>query len=163
MTNDQLSNNRVASNSRTLIATNTCHVSNVLPLTHCGIVTPYGYLNLGQHWLRQWLIAWRHQVIIWTNVDLPLAKSRDNYLMIRFYSSVPGANELTISTAQYDSIQYIPSNMHTGVSRFILHTTKYKTKQNMFDILHADDIKSPTIITKYIFFDFTFNKITCTP
>ena len=26
--------------------------------------------NLGQHWFRQWLVAWRHQAIAWTNVDL---------------------------------------------------------------------------------------------
>ena len=26
--------------------------------------------DLGQHWLRQWLVAWWHQVITWTNVDL---------------------------------------------------------------------------------------------
>ena len=24
---------------------------------------------LRQHWLRQWLVAWRHQAITWTNVD----------------------------------------------------------------------------------------------
>ena len=28
------------------------------------------YLDLSQHWLRQCLVAWRHQVITWTNVDL---------------------------------------------------------------------------------------------
>ena len=40
-------------------------------LTHCGLVTPYGDINLWQHWLRQWLAAWRHQAIAWTfNVDL---------------------------------------------------------------------------------------------
>ena len=35
-----------------------------------GLVTPYGDRDLGQHWLRQWLVAWRHQAITWTNVDL---------------------------------------------------------------------------------------------
>ena len=37
-----------------------------LGLTHCGIVTPYGEINIGQHWL----VAWRHKVIAWTNVGL---------------------------------------------------------------------------------------------
>ena len=32
---------------------------------------PYGEMDLGQHLLRQWLVAWRHQGITWTNVDLP--------------------------------------------------------------------------------------------
>ena len=25
------------------------------------LVTPYGHIKLGQHWLRQWLVAWWHQ------------------------------------------------------------------------------------------------------
>ena len=37
--------------------------------THWGLVTPYGDVDLGQHWLRYWLVAWRHQAITWTNVD----------------------------------------------------------------------------------------------
>ena len=32
-------------------------------LTHCGPVTRYGDIDLGQHWFRQWLVAWRHQAI----------------------------------------------------------------------------------------------------
>ena len=39
-------------------------------LTDCGLVTPYGHIELDRHWLRLWLIAWQHQVIISTNVDL---------------------------------------------------------------------------------------------
>ena len=39
-------------------------------LTHYGLETPYGDIGLGQHWLRQWLVAWWHQTITWTNVDL---------------------------------------------------------------------------------------------
>ena len=31
-------------------------------LTHCGLVTPYGDIDLGQHWVRSWLVVWRHQV-----------------------------------------------------------------------------------------------------
>ena len=37
-------------------------------LTHCGLVMPYGGIDWGQHWLRWWLVAWRHQAITWTNV-----------------------------------------------------------------------------------------------
>ena len=39
-------------------------------LTHCGLVTQHGVMDLGQHWLRYWLVAWWHQAITWTNVDL---------------------------------------------------------------------------------------------
>ena len=39
-------------------------------LTHLGLVTPYGDIDLGPCWLRWWLTAWWHQAIIWTNIDL---------------------------------------------------------------------------------------------
>ena len=40
-------------------------------LTYCVLATPYGDIDLGQHWLRWWLVAWWHQAIAWTNVGLP--------------------------------------------------------------------------------------------
>ena len=49
-------------------------------LTHCGLVTPYGDRDLGQLWLRQWLVAWRHQAITWTNVDWSSVKSSDIHI-----------------------------------------------------------------------------------
>ena len=49
-------------------------------LTHCGLVTPYGDINLGQHWLRQWLVAWWHQAITWTNIDLSSVRSSGIHL-----------------------------------------------------------------------------------
>ena len=38
-------------------------------LTHCSLVTTYDHKDLGGHWLMQWLGAWRHQAITWTNAD----------------------------------------------------------------------------------------------
>ena len=38
-------------------------------LTNHGLVRPYGDLGLGQHRLREWLVAWWHQAITWTNTD----------------------------------------------------------------------------------------------
>ena len=84
-------------------------------LTHCGLVTPYGSRDLGQHWFRYWLVAWRHQAITWTNVDLSSLWSSDVHLraisleisqpsatkinlkiiFLWFYWNLPGANELT--------------------------------------------------------------------
>ena len=47
---------------------------NLLPdlseLTPCGI----GDIELSQYWLRQWLIAWRHKAIAWTNPDFSLVR-----------------------------------------------------------------------------------------
>ena len=49
-------------------------------LTQCGLVTPYGGRDLGQHWLRQWIVAWRHQSITWTNVDVSSVRLSDIHL-----------------------------------------------------------------------------------
>ena len=85
-----------------------------LSLTHCGLVTPYGGRDLGQHWFRQWLVAWRHQAITSTNVDLSSLWSSDVHLraisleisqpsvtkislkiiFLRLYWNLPGTNEL---------------------------------------------------------------------
>ena len=33
-----------------------------------------GIIELGKHWLRQWLAAWWHQAITWTNVDFDMSR-----------------------------------------------------------------------------------------
>ena len=38
-------------------------------LIRCGPLIPYGAIDLDQHWLRQRLVAWKHQAITGTNVD----------------------------------------------------------------------------------------------
>ena len=83
-------------------------------LTHCGLVTPFGGRDLGQHLFREWLVAWRHQAITWTNVDLSSLRPSDVHLRAisleilqpsvtkisfkiifqTFYWNLPGANEL---------------------------------------------------------------------
>ena len=56
-----------------LFALRTC-----LFLTHWGLVTPCGDRDLGQHWLRLWPVAWRHQAITLTNVDLSSVRFSNN-------------------------------------------------------------------------------------
>ena len=56
-----------------------CHKP-LTALTHCGLVKPYGNRDLGQHWLRQWLVAWQHQAITWTNVDWSSVKFSDIHI-----------------------------------------------------------------------------------
>ena len=85
-------------------------------LTHCGLATPYGDKELSQHWPRKWLVAWRHQAITWTNVDLqsvrscgihrralscedlkiPISKTRLKITLLESHSDIPGANELIV-------------------------------------------------------------------
>ena len=38
-------------------------------LTHCGLVTSYGNIDLGLDWLRLWHATWLHQAINWNNYD----------------------------------------------------------------------------------------------
>ena len=44
-------------------------------------MTPYGDIDLGQHWLRCWFVAWRHRYITWTNTDASSVKSSNIHLM----------------------------------------------------------------------------------
>ena len=98
-------------------------------LTHCGLVTPYGGMDLGQHWFREWLVAWRHQAITRTNVDLSSIRHsrihlraisqeipqpwilkidslKFNYL--QFHSNLPGANELNIwAPTEYHPVYHL--------------------------------------------------------
>ena len=60
----------------------------VISLSHCGLVTPYGDMELGRHWLRQWLVAWRHQAITWTNVDSSLVRSHGILLRALLFDDV---------------------------------------------------------------------------
>ena len=84
-------------------------------LTHWGLVMPYGDNDLGQHWFRQWLVAWRHQAITWTNVYLSSVKFCDKHLWAisieiphvsidnisvkiayrKFIENLPGVNKLS--------------------------------------------------------------------
>ena len=43
------------------------------------LVMPYGKIDLGQHWLRYWLVAWQYQPITLINVNL-IVRSRDIHL-----------------------------------------------------------------------------------
>ena len=36
--------------------------------------------KLGQHWFRQWLVAWGHQAKTWTNADLSSMRSSNNHI-----------------------------------------------------------------------------------
>ena len=102
-----------------------------ISLIHCGLVTPYGEIDLGQHWLRQWLVAWQHQAITWTNVDLSSGSSNDIHLRVisqdipqpwntyinleiiflKCYSNLPEANELNSCTFWNDLMEALKSEL----------------------------------------------------
>ena len=71
----------------------------IIFLTHCGLVTPYGNRDLGQHWLRWWFVAWRHQAITRTNVDLSSVTSKDIHLEeISWEMSQPSIAKMNLIT-----------------------------------------------------------------
>ena len=49
-------------------------------LTHSGLAMPNEDIELCQHWLKEWLVAWWHQAITWTNVDLSSIRFSDSHL-----------------------------------------------------------------------------------
>ena len=100
---------------REILMISICKMSLKLHLwTHHSLVMPYSEIELNQHWLRYWLVAWWHQAITWTNVDLWSLRSSDNQLKailqqmpqpsinnisckmnsLKLCSNFPGANEL---------------------------------------------------------------------
>ena len=67
-------------------------------LTHCGLVTPRGDIDLSQHWLGQWLVAWRHQAITRTSVDL--LSVRSSHIRLRAISQEipqPSISKISLS------------------------------------------------------------------
>ena len=64
------------------------HILIFIEITRFGIVTKYGHANLGQHWLRQWLVVWWHQAITLTNVDVLSVKFRGIHVKAISYESL---------------------------------------------------------------------------
>ena len=63
--------------------------------THCGLVMPYGDIELGQHWL----VVWQHQAITWTSVDLSWVRSTDIHLRaISQVRSQPSITEISFNS-----------------------------------------------------------------
>ena len=60
----------------------------IIKLVHWCLVMLYGDIDLGQHWFRQWLVAWWHQAIAWTNDDLSsvrtISQKKPEWLITKF-------------------------------------------------------------------------------
>ena len=59
---------------------------NIPPVT-LWLLTPYGDRELDPHWFRQWVVAWRHRSVAWTNVESSLGP----------ITTTQGYNNITIS------------------------------------------------------------------
>ena len=86
---------------------------------------PYGNIHLGQHWLRQWFVAWRHETITRTNVDLSSQVFCGIYLraisqvvlinlnmcsditFLKLLPHLPGANDISIEFKIHSNLWYM--------------------------------------------------------
>ena len=70
------------------IQNNLAHKGLIIPWYQVNSLWPsydYGYLEiLGQHWFRYWLLAWQHQAITWTTVDLASTRSSGIHSRVMF-------------------------------------------------------------------------------
>ena len=77
----------------------------ILILTHCGLVTPYGDIDLCQHWFITWTnvdftSAWscgiHLRALAWENLKIPISKTRLKIAFLKLHSDLRGTNELTL-------------------------------------------------------------------
>ena len=95
-------------------------------LNHDGLVTPFGDIDLSQHWLVYRLVAYWHLVIIWPSVDSlserfngihlraisqdthepSITRFRMKLTDLNFHTNLPGANELKHLVSQWVSVTW---------------------------------------------------------
>ena len=109
-------------------------------LTNSGLVTPYGDIDLCQHWFRQCLAAWRHQAITCTNVDLVRSIDIHTRAILqevtwpsitwisvktypKFHSNLPGGKEL-ITNIAIQLTQVLQTNQWV-LTGFIFHPNTF--------------------------------------
>ena len=86
------------------------HLWHMIEFTHCGL-TPYGDIDVGQHCLRLWLVAWQHQAIIWTNAVVLSIKLLGTYLQgnLIWSSNVFSCDQAAILLVQSVCLSVRPS------------------------------------------------------
>ena len=90
-------------------------------LTHCGLIKPYGNIDLDQNWLRWWLVAWSHHTITWTNADNSSVRSCD----IPLWAVSQEVHNISILDLSL-KITNLRSQLHLpGVNEFIKTSVNY--------------------------------------
>ena len=108
---------------------------NMIILTYCGLVMPYGIVDLDQHWFSSWIVAWWHQAITSTNVDWSPVRSRDGGHLVAIFSLICNQISLLLVTSDV-SDTYVSSS-------FILYSMCFT---NMRRIKDSPCKKKTTII-----------------
>ena len=95
-------------------------------LTDCGLVTQYGDIDLSQLWLGQWLAAWQHQAITWTNVDLSSVRSYGIHL--RALSKEDLKNPISKTRLKIAFFKSL-ADLRTNVLRGYVHLPSFSRKE----------------------------------
>ena len=77
-------------------------------LTRCSLVMSYGDINLSQDWPRWWLVAWRQQVNICTNVDLSLRSIGIHSMTIAQNVHQPSITKIRLKILYLKFYSYLP-------------------------------------------------------
>ena len=98
-------------------------------------MTPYGNINLDQRWLRQWLVAWRHQAITWTNVDLSSVRSSGVHLSaILQEMPQPSVTEISLIIT-CDELRWV-----TGDTTYLNSPTNLMNQEQLYSLVHIDGL-----------------------
>ena len=86
-------------------------------------MTPYDDIDLSQHWLRLWLVAWWHQAI--TNVDLSIVYSSDTHMR-----AVSQDISLSLTTKISLKITHLKFTLNLRWANVLTHSAyEYRTRQ----------------------------------
>ena len=94
-------------------------------LFHCGLVTPYGDVDMGQRWNGQWSVAWQHQAMTWTNVDLSSVRSTNIHLRVISHD-IPQQSVTKIIYLKFHSnlqAKDFPDGPHVGPTNLALRVS----------------------------------------
>ena len=118
------------------------------------LICPNNSTDLSQHWFRQWLVAWRHQAISWTNVELRLSSSfpmqlhrkcrryyGQNYhlkLFLQNFMHLPKDNEIKFLFLSLFIHSY-EANQHWGIYLKVWSSHEHFTTESVIIRLNSDN------------------------
>ena len=133
----------------------TVNMYDVTSLTHCGLVTSYGAVNLGQHWLGWWLVAWRHRAITSTNIGTPSARSSGIHFKVIF-TWIP---KIPIPKLSWNLVIWSYSHIFQGVNVWMTGGANYcDLIYTLLDQMIAPSWPSDAHLCHQTWLLFSFNK-----
>ena len=98
-------------NSMSGLLTEWCHLAN------CGLVTPYGNIDLDQHWFSLWLVAEWHQAITWGTVNTLRPRQNGRHFPDDIFKCIFLNQSIWISIAI--SLKFVPKGAINNISALV--------------------------------------------